>query len=43
MKRLVQKMLDCFGIWDDEDVKIMKQIVEERANFSMNRDEYDFS
>ena len=39
----IQKMLDCFGIWDNEDVKVMEEIIKERANFSMNRGEHDFS
>ncbi|MDR1107745.1 MAG: antitoxin family protein [Spirochaetaceae bacterium] len=34
-----QRLLKYFGSWDDEDVKIMDKIIEERANFSLNRDE----
>jgi hypothetical protein len=34
-----QRILKHFGSWDDEDVKIINEIVEERANFSMGRDE----
>jgi len=34
-----QRILKHFGTWDDEDVKIINEIVEERKNFSMNRDE----
>ena len=34
-----QKILKHFGTWDDEDIKTINKIVEERANFSMNRDE----
>jgi len=33
-----QKMLKFFGAWNNEDVEIINEIVEERANFSMNRD-----
>ena len=40
---LKQSILDCFGVWDAEDLKMMEQIIEERKNFSMNRKEYDFS
>jgi hypothetical protein len=32
-----QRILKYFGIWDDEDVKIINQIVEERVNSSMGR------
>jgi hypothetical protein len=34
-----QRILDHFGTWNDEDIKIINEIVEERKNFSMNRDE----
>jgi hypothetical protein len=34
-----QRMLKYFGTWDDEDVKNINEIVEERANFSVGRDE----
>jgi predicted DNA-binding antitoxin AbrB/MazE fold protein len=34
-----EEILKYFNTWDDEDVKIMDEIVEERANFSLNRDE----
>jgi hypothetical protein len=34
-----QRILKYFGSWDDDDVKIINEIVEERANFSMGRDE----
>jgi predicted DNA-binding antitoxin AbrB/MazE fold protein len=34
-----KKILKYFGTWDDEDVKVINQIVEERKNFSMGRDE----
>jgi hypothetical protein len=37
MKR--KRILKYFGSWDDEDVKITNEIVEERINFSMGRDE----
>jgi predicted DNA-binding antitoxin AbrB/MazE fold protein len=33
-----QRILKYFGTWDDEDVKTINEIVEERANFSVNRD-----
>jgi predicted DNA-binding antitoxin AbrB/MazE fold protein len=34
-----EEILKYFGTWDDEDVKIIDEIIEERANFSLNRDE----
>jgi hypothetical protein len=34
-----QRLLKHFGSWDDEDVKTINEIVEERANFSIGRDE----
>ena len=34
-----QRILKHFGSWDDEDVKTINEIVEERANFSASRDE----
>jgi hypothetical protein len=34
-----QRILKHFGTWDDEDVKTIEEIVEERINFSKNRDE----
>ena len=34
-----QRILKHFGTWDDEDIKTINGIVEERINFSMNRDE----
>ena len=34
-----QRILKYFGTLDDEDVKTINEIVEERTNFSMNRDE----
>jgi hypothetical protein len=33
-----QRILKCFGTWDNDDIKTINEIVEERANFSMNRD-----
>jgi len=33
-----QRILKHFGTWDDEDVKTINEIVEERINFSKNRD-----
>jgi predicted DNA-binding antitoxin AbrB/MazE fold protein len=33
-----QRILKHFGTWDDEDIKTINQIVEERINFSMGRD-----
>ncbi len=33
-----QRILKYFGSWDDQDIKTINEIVEERANFSMNRD-----
>jgi hypothetical protein len=34
-----QRILKYFGSWNDEDVKTINEIVEERINFSMGRDE----
>jgi predicted DNA-binding antitoxin AbrB/MazE fold protein len=34
-----QRLLKYFGLWDDEDVKTINEIVEERASFSVGRDE----
>ncbi|MDR0584463.1 MAG: hypothetical protein LBG57_08970 [Treponema sp.] len=34
-----QRLLKHFGSWDDEDVKTINEIVEERINFSVGRDE----
>jgi predicted DNA-binding antitoxin AbrB/MazE fold protein len=34
-----QRILKHFGTWDDEDIKTISQIVEERINFSVGRDE----
>jgi predicted DNA-binding antitoxin AbrB/MazE fold protein len=34
-----QRILKHFGTWDDEDIKAMNEIVEERAKFFINRDE----
>jgi predicted DNA-binding antitoxin AbrB/MazE fold protein len=34
-----EEILKYFGTWDDEDVNIINEIIEERANFSLNRDE----
>jgi len=33
-----QRILKHFGTWDDEDVKTINEIVEERINFSKGRD-----
>jgi hypothetical protein len=34
-----EEILKYFNTWDDEDVKNMEEIIVERANFSLNRDE----
>jgi predicted DNA-binding antitoxin AbrB/MazE fold protein len=34
-----QRILKHFGTWDDDDIKTINEIIEERANFSINRDE----
>jgi hypothetical protein len=34
-----QRILKHFGTWDDEDVETIREIVEERKNFSMGGDE----
>ena len=34
-----QRILKHFGTWDNEDIKIIDEIVQERAKFSLNRDE----
>ena len=33
-----QRILKHFGTWNDEDVKTINEIVEERIDFSKNRD-----
>ena len=33
-----QRILKHFGTWNDDDIKTINEIVEGRANFSMNRD-----
>jgi hypothetical protein len=32
-------ILEYFNTWDDEDVKTIEKIIEERADFSLDRDE----
>jgi len=32
-----QRILKHFGTWNDEDVNTINQIIEERANFSINK------
>jgi hypothetical protein len=34
-----QNILKHFGTWNDEDVKLINEIVEDRINFSISRDE----
>jgi hypothetical protein len=34
-----QRILSHFGTWNDEDVDTVNEIVKERANFSINREE----
>jgi predicted DNA-binding antitoxin AbrB/MazE fold protein len=34
-----EKILNYFNTWDDEDVKNINEIIEERINFSLERDE----
>jgi predicted DNA-binding antitoxin AbrB/MazE fold protein len=34
-----EDILKYFNTWDEEDVKIIDEIIEERKNFSLNRDE----
>ena len=34
-----QRILKHFGTWDNEDIKIIDEIVQERSKFSLNRDE----
>jgi len=38
-----QRILRHFGTWDDGDVETIRQVVEERSNFSASRPAYDFS
>ena len=33
-----QRILKHFGTWDDNDIKAINEIVEERVNFSIDRD-----
>ena len=35
-----QKILKHFGTWDDKDIKNIQNIIDERANFSINRAEH---
>jgi predicted DNA-binding antitoxin AbrB/MazE fold protein len=39
IKTSQEEILKYFNTWDDEDVKVIDEIIEERANFSLNRDE----
>jgi predicted DNA-binding antitoxin AbrB/MazE fold protein len=39
IKTSQEDILKYFNTWDDEDVKVIDKIIEERANFSLNRDE----
>ena len=39
----IKRMEACCGIFDDEMMEIMKEIIEERKNFFKGREEYDFS
>jgi len=32
-----QRILKHFGAWNDEDINTINQIIDERANFSINR------
>ena len=34
-----QRILKHFGTWNDEDINAINQIIEERAKFSINRDQ----
>jgi len=34
-----KRILKYFGTWNNEDVETINEIVQERTNFSMNRDE----
>ena len=38
-----QAFLKFFGTGDDEDVKLMQEMIDERANSSNTRGDYDFS
>ena len=40
---LKKAILDTKGIWNDDDVKVIDEIVKERENFSADRENYDFS
>ena len=37
----IKRMEACFGIFDEDDVKMMEEIVEERVNFSKGREVND--
>jgi predicted DNA-binding antitoxin AbrB/MazE fold protein len=39
LKKTQEKILDYFNIWDEEDVNCIEEIVKERENFSLGRDE----
>jgi hypothetical protein len=34
-----KRLLKYFGSWDEDDIQTINEIVKERANFSMGRDE----
>jgi predicted DNA-binding antitoxin AbrB/MazE fold protein len=38
-----EEILQYFGVWDDEDVNYMADIIKDRENFSLNRIENDIS
>jgi hypothetical protein len=34
-----QRLLKHFGTWNNDDIKMIDEIIEERTSFSINRDE----
>ena len=34
-----QRILNHFGTWNDEDMETINEVIAERGNFSINRDE----
>jgi predicted DNA-binding antitoxin AbrB/MazE fold protein len=39
LKKTQDKILEYFNTWDEEDVNCIEEIVKERKNFSLGRDE----
>lgn len=37
----IKRMESCFGIFNDEDMNVMKEIIADRKNFFKGREKYD--